>query len=200
MVEDKAIGEDTELVFVIDDEESVRKAVGRLLRSAGFQTEAFASAQEFLERPRHDGVACLVLDVQMPGLDGLELQEELRKTAYFLPTVFISAHQDALKRVAASSVNVTRTLRKPFEGQELLDAVRAALVESRALRTPPVHPNYCPRPSPLSSPFSIVVDQGPIDAPSAPRVHCRPFSPRLSRALPESRGGVHVDATGSHHR
>jgi FixJ family two-component response regulator len=122
-----------EIVFVIDDEASVRKALGRLLGSAGFRTEVFASAPEFLGRPRHDGVGCLVLDVQMPGMDGLELQAEMRKTGYVMPTIFISAHQDALKR--AREMGGGGFLLKPFDHQQLVRAVESALAESRTLRS-----------------------------------------------------------------
>ncbi len=120
-----------EVVFVIDDEESVRRALRRLLDSVGFRVEVYASGREFLDRPRHDGVGCLVLDVQMPGMDGLELQAEMQRTGYHLPAIFISAHPDALQRAARAHTR-GQFLLKPFEDQELLDAVGSALAESRA--------------------------------------------------------------------
>jgi FixJ family two-component response regulator len=129
-----------EIVFVIDDEASVRRALTRLLASVGFQTEAFASALEFLQRPRHDGTGCLVLDVQMPGMDGLQMQAEMHKADYALPAIFISAHQDALKRAAEANV-AGRFLLKPFGDQQLLEAVRSALTESRSRRAGAANPD-----------------------------------------------------------
>ncbi len=122
-----------EIVFVIDDEASVRTAVRRLLGSAGFRTEAFASAREFLARPRHEGAGCVVLDVQMPEMDGLELEAELRRIGYIVPIVFISAHTDALKRAKAVNGGRQQFLLKPFDDQQLLTAVGSALDESRRL-------------------------------------------------------------------
>ncbi len=122
-----------EIVFIIDDEASVRTAVRRLLGSAGFRTEAFASAREFLARPRHEGAGCLVLDVQMPQMDGLELEAELRRIGYSQPIVFISAHTDALKRAKGLNGGWHYFLLKPFDDQQLLAAVASALAESRRL-------------------------------------------------------------------
>ncbi len=122
-----------EIVFVVDDEASVRTAVRRLMSSAGFRTEAFGSAREFLAGSRHEGVGCLVLDVQMPEMDGLELEAELRRIGYALPIVFISAHTDALKRARAINGGWHEFLLKPFDDQQLLTAVASALGESRRL-------------------------------------------------------------------
>jgi FixJ family two-component response regulator len=122
-----------EIVFVVDDEASVRTAVRRLMGAAGFRTEAFGSARQFLARSRHEGAACLVLDVQMPEMDGLELVAELRRIGYALPIVFISAHADALKRARAINGGWHEFILKPFDDQQLLTAVASALDESRRL-------------------------------------------------------------------
>jgi RNA polymerase sigma factor (sigma-70 family) len=122
------------IVFVIDDENSVRKALGRLLGAAGFQVEAFASAEDFLRRPHYDGPGCLVLDVSMPGLNGLELQERLASLDYYLPIVFISGHSDIPASVKAMKAGAIDFLKKPFSDQELLAAVSLSLKKDREAR------------------------------------------------------------------
>jgi FixJ family two-component response regulator len=114
-------------VFVIDDDPSVRKALGRLLRAAGFRAEAFASADEFLGRPLPDGPACLVLDVCLPGIDGLDLQRTLTGRQASLPVVFITGHGDIPMSVQAMKAGAVDFLPKPFHDQDLLAAVRQAL-------------------------------------------------------------------------
>src|SRR6266540_2907004 len=95
MAEPKAI------VFVVDDDVSVREALGSLIRSAGLRAETFASAQEFLARPRADVPSCLVLDVQLPGLSGLDLQQELAKADVQIPIIFLTGHGDIPMTVGA---------------------------------------------------------------------------------------------------
>ena len=115
-------------VFVVDDDPSVRKSVARLLRSAGYAVETCRSAVEFLqtesERPTP---GCIVLDIQMPGLNGLDLQEQLAARDDFLPIVFITGFGDAQTKVRAMKQGAVDFLTKPFDDDELLRAVRDAL-------------------------------------------------------------------------
>ncbi len=122
-------------VFVVDDDPSVRKALGRLLRSAGFQAETFESAQEFLRRPRPEEPACLVLDVQLPGLDGLGLQQSLAEANVALPIVFITGHGDIPMSVRAMKAGAVDFLPKPFEDHQLLTAVQQAVAKDARART-----------------------------------------------------------------
>jgi len=119
------------IVFVIDDEPSVRKALARLLRSAGCRVETFASSEEFLARERYEGVGCLVLDVRMPGLTGLDLQQALAKADVVLPIVFISGQSDIPASVRAMKAGAVDFLPKPFLDRDLLDAVQRSLAKSR---------------------------------------------------------------------
>jgi FixJ family two-component response regulator len=116
-----------ETVFIIDDDESVRRAVGRLIRSAGWNAETFATAEEFLGHPGRAAPGCLVLDLHLPGLCGLGLQERLRAEGGRVPIVFISADPDAPARERALRAGAVAFLQKPFEEQELLGAVRRAV-------------------------------------------------------------------------
>jgi len=122
-------------VYVVDDDASVRKALGRLLRAAGFQVETFASAQEFLRHPRAEGPACLVLDVQLPGLDGLSLQRSLGEANVALPIVFITGHGDIPMSVRAMRAGAVDFLPKPFEDHQLLTAVRLAIEQDARSRS-----------------------------------------------------------------
>ncbi len=117
------------LVFVVDDDASVRRGLLRLLRSAGHRVEAFASVQEFLDRPEHDGPRCLVLDVRMPGRSGLDLHRVLESTGRDLPVIFITGHADTPWAVQAGAVGV---FVKPVEGADLLAATQHALERDRA--------------------------------------------------------------------
>jgi FixJ family two-component response regulator len=114
-------------VFIIDDDASVRKSLSRLLRSAGFEVETFATAELFLEREHYDGIGCLVLDVRMPGISGIDLQDELGKADYSMPFVFITGHGDIPMGVHAMKKGAVDFLAKPFEDEELLQAVREAI-------------------------------------------------------------------------
>lgn len=115
------------VVYVIDDDDSVRKGLGRMLRFAGFQTELFASAEDFLAHDRAAGAGCLVLDVEMPGRSGLELQRLLNEGHIPLPVIFITGHGDIPMSVSAMKAGAVDFLPKPYEKGELLAAVRRAL-------------------------------------------------------------------------
>jgi FixJ family two-component response regulator len=118
-------------VFIIDDDASVRKSLSRLLRSVGFEVETFASAELFLEREHYDGIGCLVLDVRMPGISGIDLQDELGKADYSMPIIFITGHGDIPMGVHAIKKGAVDFLAKPFEDEELLQAVREAIEKDR---------------------------------------------------------------------
>jgi len=121
-------------VFVIDDDASVRKSLSRLLRSAGYTTETFASAEEFLGREHFNGIGCLLLDVQMPGLSGMDLQEELNKADYQMPIIFITGHGDIPMSVEAIKKGAADFLTKPFDDKELLQAVEKAIEKDTSAR------------------------------------------------------------------
>ena len=117
------------IVFIIDDDASVRKSLSRLLRSAGFDVETFATAELFLEREHYNGIGCLVLDVRMPGISGIDLQDELSKADYSMPIVFITGHGNIPMGVEAMKKGAVDFLPKPFEDEELLQAVREAIAK-----------------------------------------------------------------------
>ena len=121
-------------VFIIDDDPSVRRGLSRLLGVAGLNAETYASAQEFLARDRYDGPGCLVLDVQMPGLSGLDLQAELNRAEYRMPIIFISAHGDVPLTAQAMKEGALDFLTKPVDRDQLLDAVRSAIDRDCATR------------------------------------------------------------------
>jgi FixJ family two-component response regulator len=120
------------IVFVVDDDDSFREALQRLLASAGFKVEAFRTAQAFLAAKRPDVPSCLVLDVQLPGLGGLDLQRELRALDVTLPIIFLTGHGDIPMSVHAMKAGAVEFLTKPVRQQDLLGAVRQA-VERDAL-------------------------------------------------------------------
>jgi FixJ family two-component response regulator len=122
------------IVFVIDDDPSVREAIKSLIRSVGMRVETFGSAQEFLGSRRPDAPACLVLDVRMPGLSGLDLQGELADANVRIPIIFITGHGDIPMTVRAMKAGAVEFLTKPFRDQELLDAIRQAIERDRAAR------------------------------------------------------------------
>ena len=119
------------IVFVVDDDNSVREALGSLIRSVGWRVEVFSSAQEFLRHKRPETPACLVLDVRLPGLSGLDLQHELAARKIQLPIVFITGHGDIPMSVRAMKAGAVEFLPKPFRDQDLLDAIQQALESSR---------------------------------------------------------------------
>ncbi len=121
-------------VFIIDDDASVRKSLSRLLRSAGYTAETFASAEEFLGREHFNGIGCLLLDVQMPGLSGMDLQKELNKADYHMPIIFITGHGDIPMSVEAMKKGAVDFLTKPFDDKELLQTVESAIEKDRQTR------------------------------------------------------------------
>jgi FixJ family two-component response regulator len=123
-------------VLIVDDDASVRKSLTRLVAAAGYRVQTFASAQEFLARPPSTGPCCLVLDVRMPGLTGLELQRTLAQAPHRIAIVFITGHGDVATSVAAMKAGAVDFLTKPFARQALLDAIEQALArDTRELGT-----------------------------------------------------------------
>jgi len=122
------------IIFVVDDDELVREALGSLIRSAGMKVETFASAQEFLARPPVDAPGCLVLDVRLPGLSGLDLQSRMAEINLELPIVFITGHGDIPTTVRAMKAGAQEFLTKPFRDQDLLEAVAQAIERHRVAR------------------------------------------------------------------
>ena len=114
-------------VSVVDDDESVREALTGLLRSAGFGAEGYASAEGFLRSGRLDDTECLILDVRMPGMGGIELQRHLSAAGHKIPVIFITAHGDEQTRAQAFGANVVDFLAKPFSDEALLAAIDRAL-------------------------------------------------------------------------
>ena len=117
------------LVCVVDDDSLIRDSTVRLIRSFGFRVEAFASAEEFGNSGYLEETACLILDVRMPGMDGLELQHRLSETGKRIPIVFITAHADDAQERRAMEAGAVGFLYKPFSQESLLQAVRSALGE-----------------------------------------------------------------------
>jgi FixJ family two-component response regulator len=122
------------LVFVVDDDASMRASLQNLLRSVGLRVEAFTSAQEFLRYTRPEVPSCLVLDVRLPGLSGLDLQQRLAAGNLALPIIFITGYGDIPMTVQAMQAGAVTLLAKPFRDQELLDAIQQALARDRATR------------------------------------------------------------------
>ena len=123
------------IVFVIDDDPSIRDAIESLIRSVGMHVQTFASAHEFMTCTRPDAPACLVLDVRMPGLSGLDLQRDLLDADIRIPVIFITGHGDIPMSVRAMKAGAVEFLTKPFRDQDLLDAISQALERDRTLRT-----------------------------------------------------------------
>jgi FixJ family two-component response regulator len=122
------------IVFVVDDDPSIREALTSLLRSVGLRVETFESAQAFLLRQPADVPGCLVLDVRLPGLSGLDLQRELAVAEISLPIIFITGHGDIPMTVQAMKAGAVEFLPKPFRDQELLDAIAQAIGRDRVAR------------------------------------------------------------------
>jgi FixJ family two-component response regulator len=129
------MSESEAVVFVIDDDESMREALRSLIRSVGLRVETFASAQEFLRSERPEVPACLILDVRLPGLSGLDLQRELSAEQIQIPIIFITGHGDIPMSVRAMKAGAVEFLTKPFRDQDLLDAIQQALEGDRMLRS-----------------------------------------------------------------
>jgi len=123
----------TSIVFVVDDDISVRESLELLIRTEGWQPETFASAQEFLDHPRVPVPSCLVLDISLPGLNGLELQKRIAMERTDMPIIFITGHGDVPKTVQAMKAGAVEFLTKPFGDDVLLNAVRQALERSRVV-------------------------------------------------------------------
>ena len=119
------------IVFVVDDDASVRDAVKKLLASVGLRVETFGSAREFLSRKRPETPACLVLDVRLPDLGGLEFQRALAEANVHIPIIFITGHADVPMTVRAMKAGAVEFLTKPFRGQELLGAIQEAIAKDR---------------------------------------------------------------------
>jgi FixJ family two-component response regulator len=122
------------MVFVIDDDPSFRRSTATLIGSAGFNVQTFSSAEEFLSSRHPDVPACLVLDVRLPNLSGLDLQRELAKTSVQIPIIFITGHGDIPMTVQAMKGGAAEFLSKPFREQDLLDAINSAINFDRAAR------------------------------------------------------------------
>jgi len=122
------------IVFAVDDDPSMREALSRLFRSIGTRAQVFASAQDFLKFARPDAPACLVLDVRLPGLSGLDLQRELAAADCTLPIIFITGHGDIPMSVEAMKAGAVEFLTKPFRDQALLDAIHKAIQQDVANR------------------------------------------------------------------
>jgi FixJ family two-component response regulator len=123
-----------ETVFVVDDDAAVREAVGSLLRSVGLHVQMFASADDFLAHPKPAEPACVVLDVRMPGLSGLDVQRQLSDVGFHIPIIFMTGHGDVPMSVRAMKAGAIDFLIKPFRDQDLLDAVNAAIARDLSRR------------------------------------------------------------------
>jgi FixJ family two-component response regulator len=128
------ITEDAAVVFIVDDDASVRRSIQDLLSSVALRSEAFATPQEFLASQRADCPGCLVLDVRLPGMSGLDFQRALAEAGVSLPIIFITGHGDVPMSVRAMKSGAVEFLMKPFRTQELLDAIQQALDQDRKLR------------------------------------------------------------------
>src|SRR5271169_3020858 len=123
------------IVFVVDDDASIRDAVKSLLKSVGLRAVTFGSTEEFIKATRPEIPSCMVLDVRLPGMSGLEFQEELAKTGIRIPIIFVTAHGDIPMTSRAMKAGAIEFLPKPFQKQELLEAIHQALDRDRAMRT-----------------------------------------------------------------
>jgi RNA polymerase sigma factor (sigma-70 family) len=123
------------MVYVVDDDPSVRRAIKRLIESIGLRVELFGSAQEFMSgKTRPDVPSCLVVDIRLPGISGLDFQQELTKACIHIPIIFITAHGDVPMTVRAMKAGAVEFLTKPFRDQDLLDAIQLGLERDRARR------------------------------------------------------------------
>ena len=122
------------IVFVVDDDDLVRASIQGMLKSVGLRSETFGTAQEFLRSKRTDGPSCLVLDVRLPGVSGLDFQRELADAGIRIPIIFITGHGDIPMTVKAMKSGAVEFLTKPFRDQELLDAIHQALDRDRVIR------------------------------------------------------------------
>src|ERR1700758_2272058 len=126
--------QDVPTVFIVDDDADVRESLQELLESVGLHSKSFGTAQDFLASPRTDGPSCLILDVRLPGISGLDLQQELKRAKVSIPIIFLSAHADVPMSVRAMKSGAVEFLTKPFRHQDLLDAVQRSLTRDRVIR------------------------------------------------------------------
>src|ERR1700681_3518178 len=126
--------QDVPTVFIVDDDADVRESLQELLESVGLHSQSFGTAQEFLAVGRGDGAICLILDVRLPGISGLELQHELKRGKIRIPIIFLTAHADVPMSVKAMKSGAVEFLTKPFRQQDLLDAVQRSLTRDRIIR------------------------------------------------------------------
>jgi FixJ family two-component response regulator len=124
------------VVFVVDDDPSVREALSSLFRSVDLQVELFGSTAEFLQHKRPDGASCLVLDIRLPGVSGLDFQAQLQQANIRIPIIFMTGHGDIPMSVRAMKAGAVDFLAKPFRDQDMLDAVAAALQRDRQIQDP----------------------------------------------------------------
>jgi FixJ family two-component response regulator len=122
------------IVYVIDDDPSIRRAIKRLVGSVGLETELFGSAKDFLVACRPNVPSCMILDVRLPGMSGIDFQHELLEARIYIPIIFITSHGDIPMSVRAMKMGAVEFLPKPFRDQELLDSVQVALERDRARR------------------------------------------------------------------
>jgi FixJ family two-component response regulator len=122
------------IVFVIDDDASMRRALSYLLQSAGYKVETHSSAEEFLRREHYDGVGCIILDVRMPGLSGMDLQEKLMGSNYTMPIIFLTGHGELSMGVEAMKKGAIDFLTKPCDDEQLLGAVHSAIEKDKQAR------------------------------------------------------------------
>ena len=125
---------DTPTVFVVDDDPSVRASIQGLLKSANLRSESFGTAEEFLRSKRSDGPSCLVLDVSLPGVNGLDFQRHLADAGIQIPVIFVTGHGDIPMTVKAMKSGAVEFLTKPFDDQDLLNAIQQALDRDRVTR------------------------------------------------------------------
>jgi FixJ family two-component response regulator len=125
---------DVPTVFIVDDDTDVRESLQELLESVGLHSKSFGTAQEFLSSARNDGPSCLILDVRLPGISGLDLQHELKKGKVTIPIIFLTGHADVAMSVKAMKSGAVEFLTKPFRPQDLLDAVQRSLTRDRIVR------------------------------------------------------------------
>jgi FixJ family two-component response regulator len=128
------MAEDNPIVYVVDDDAPVREALGSLIRSVGFQVQTFTSATEFLHTKPSDTPGCLVLDVRLPDLSGLDLQRELARVKIRIPIIFITGYADIPMSVQAMKAGAIEFLTKPFREQDVIDAIRQAIERDRTSR------------------------------------------------------------------
>lgn len=122
------------MVFVVDDDPLMRASLHGLLKSAGLRAESFGTAEQFLKKGRWDGPSCLILDVSLPGISGLDFQAQLRNAGIHIPIIFVTGHGDIPMTVKAMKLGAMEFLTKPFNDQDLLDAVEQALARDRVYR------------------------------------------------------------------